>query len=317
MGSVGIEKRMIVKAKRSGLTVVEILVVVAIISLLAGLLLPAVSTVKRMAREAKQRVQFTAIDLGLATFKSDYGDYPPSDRIHWSEDTPEAQNSSGAQKLAEALLGWDLLGVHPDSGFRVDGMNRWPYSDGTTTHAAGTYFLYDRTIAREMEKRKGRYIDIDTANAVHLGINLPLHDGLFDLASVGMGAAVDTFVLGDVFGKGREILLDGARKKTGLPILYYRADSSGKTSREVYHSQDNDTLVAIKERADIARKGTPASGTWNPLADTMEVFYDRIKDPRASTAAFEVPYKPDSYILISAGADGLYGTSDDIYNFQR
>jgi hypothetical protein len=27
------------------------------------------------------------------------------------------------------------------------------------------------------------------------------------------------------------------------------------------------------------------------------------------------PYNPDTYILISAGRDGLYGTEDDIKNF--
>jgi hypothetical protein len=27
------------------------------------------------------------------------------------------------------------------------------------------------------------------------------------------------------------------------------------------------------------------------------------------------PHRPDSYLLISAGADGIYGTNDDIRNF--
>ena len=29
------------------------------------------------------------------------------------------------------------------------------------------------------------------------------------------------------------------------------------------------------------------------------------------------PYKADTYILVSAGKDGLYGTSDDIFNFNK
>ena len=41
-------------------------------------MVPAVHTVQKMARETKQKAQFTAIELGLAAFKSDYGDYPPS-----------------------------------------------------------------------------------------------------------------------------------------------------------------------------------------------------------------------------------------------
>jgi len=314
-GAPGIEKRMIVKAKRSGLTIVEMLVVVGIISLLVGMLLPAVNKVKKMAREAKQKVQFTAIEIGLATFKNDYGDFPPSDRYTRLADTGATENSSGAQKLAEALLGWDLLGFHPDSGFRVDGMNRWDYSDGTTTHAPGTYWLYDRTVDREMEKRRDRYIDIDTANVVRLG-HAASSGGLFDLTGSWADAA-DTFVIGDVFGKGRDVILDGARKKSGLPVLYYRADTSGKAVRQVYNHLDNDQLIAIKEATDVARKGTPTSGLWNPLAGVADEFYLDIRDPRASTTDFDAPQKPDSYILISAGADGLYGTSDDIHNFSK
>jgi type II secretory pathway pseudopilin PulG len=310
---------MIVKAKRSGLTVVEILVVVAIISLLVGMLLPAVSKVKSMAKEAKQKVQFTAIGIGLATFKNDYGDYPPSDHNSWLEEAVEIENSSGAQKLAEALLGWDLLGFHPDSGWRADGRNRWSYSVDGNTQAAGSYFLYDRTSDLDMEKRKGRYIDIDTANAVRLGISAN-YDGLFDLGTIGspLASAAETFVLGDVFGKGKDVLLDGVRRKSGLPILYYRADASGKQTQDVYNHLDNDNLVFTKNEADNRLKGTSVSGgPWNPMAGAASVFYGGIRDPRASTMDFDVPYKPDSYILISAGIDGLYGTTDDITNFQR
>jgi len=309
-----------VKAKRSGLTLVEILVVVGVIAILTGMLLPAISMVRKTAREAKQRVQFTAIDLALATFKNDHGDYPPSDHYTWLEDTQQAENSSGAQKLAEALLGWDLLGFHPDSGWRADGMNRWPYRVGTTTHAAGTYFLYDRTVEYDMNKRRSRYLDIDTANAVRLGVS-GTHDGLFNLGAP-LASAAGTFVLGDAFGKGREVVLpDGTRKRAGLPVLYYRANPSGKTREDVYDFRNNDYLIYTKEQADLTQRGTPpvrATGQhWNPLAGAAATFYDHITDWRASTAAFGVPHKPDSYILISAGNDGLYGTDDDICNFQR
>ncbi len=309
------------KAKRSGLTLVEILVVVGVIAILAGMLLPAISMVRRTAREAKQKVQFTAIDLALATFKNDHGDYPPSDRYTWLEETAQTENSSGAQKLAEALLGWDLLGFHPDSGFRADGMNRWPYRVGTTTHAAGTYFLYDRTVDRDMDRRRSRYLDLDTANAVRLGVSGG-NDGLFNLGAAGVPLAPETFVLGDAFGKGKEVVLrDGKRKRAGLPVLYYRANATGKAREDVYDNRDNDYLVVAKEQTDLTQRGSaPAraqGNLWNPLAGAVSTFYDNITDWRASTDSFRVPHKPDSYILISAGNDGFYGTDDDIYNFQR
>ena len=300
---------MIVKAKRSGLTIVEMLVVVAIISLLVGMLLPAVNKVKSMAREAKQKVQFTAIDLGLATFKNDYGDYPPSDQYTRLEDTGATENTSGAQKLAEALLGWDLLGFHPDSGWRIDGMNRWDYSDGTTTQAAGSYWLYDRTFGREMDKRKDRYIDIDTANVARLGNNAS-HDGLFDLTAFGAWSdGADTFVLCDVFGKGKEIVLDdGTRKKSGLPILYYRADVEAESDgpRPIRYDE-------VYDRSDNADDGSGAF--WAPSPDDWRKLIRNPDSPQ------EAPYRPRSYLLIAPGRDRTFGyvdgTTDDLANFKR
>ncbi len=60
-----------------------------------------------------------------------------------------------------------------------------------------------------------------------------------------------------------------------------------------------------------------ADGREHPLtrsANRYQFFYDYIRDPKI--AARPWPYRPDSYILISAGADGLYGTGDDIRNFE-
>jgi hypothetical protein len=39
----------------------------------------------------------------------------------------------------------------------------------------------------------------------------------------------------------------------------------------------------------------------------------KLRDPKITATKW--PYRPDSYILISAGADGLYGTQDDVTNF--
>jgi hypothetical protein len=38
---------------------------------------------------------------------------------------------------------------------------------------------------------------------------------------------------------------------------------------------------------------------------------------RDPTVDIKRPYRAQSYILISAGKDGLYGTSDDITNFKK
>lgn len=309
------------KSKRSGLTIVELLTVAAIIALLVGLLIPALGTVRRIAKETKQKAQFVTISLALTTFKNDYGDYPPSD---WTPQ-PLTGDYCGPQKLAEALLGWDLMGFHPDSHWQASGRNVVPYWDRGVQHAPDAYFFYDPASAYDMDKRKGRYLEIATANAFRLGTSAPgARDGLFDDTGP---LAPDRFVICDAFGTRRVALQDGTMVKAGLPILYYKANSPQKTIRGIYDVFDDDGVVLAKEQDDhMKHPGAAAGWIFNPLgtpANAYEFFYGTadptdgvlgyIQDPKVMGRPW--PYRPDSYLLISAGADGFYGTDDDIRNF--
>ena len=100
--------------KKSGFTLVELLTTVSIIALLVGILIPSLNLVRTIARETRQNAQFTTIELALTAFKNDDGDYPPSD---WPLPPPPNDTYGGAQKLTEALLGLDLMGFHPKSGW--------------------------------------------------------------------------------------------------------------------------------------------------------------------------------------------------------
>lgn len=276
--------------KKTGLTVVELLIVLGIIAILVGLLVPALSAVKKMAKETKQKAQFSTIELALSTFKNDYGDYPPS---NW---TPAELTGDycGAQKLTEALLGWDLLGFHPNSAWRSDGLD--------TGGGAGTY---DPAQTRDndgdgvpdtLSERKGPYLELATASAFKLG----------DLFPSGQ-LAPDTYVMCDVFSMKKIVLPDGSTTKAGAPVLYYRADTSRKLIRDIYNVLDNYSLVEMKLQMD--RKIHPLISADNQY----QFFYDYIRNPKIEARPW--PYRPESYLLISAGVDGLYGTNDDITNF--
>ena len=220
---------MAVKHKQTGLTLVEILVVLGIIALLAGLLLPAMTAVKNTAKETRQKAQFSSINLGLVTFKNDYGDYP-------SSDCPligAGSDYSGAQKLAEALLGWDLLGFHPKSDFRANGFD----DNGV--------FIYDPTDELLLNQRKSPYLDSETANAFKLGGPLGSRTGLFTDTDT---LAPETYVLCDIFPMKKVLLPDGQLADAGSPILYYRANSSRRFISEIYDVQDNDPLVYVKQQ---------------------------------------------------------------------
>ncbi|MFZ2148327.1 MAG: type II secretion system protein [Sedimentisphaerales bacterium] len=277
------------RRKRTGFTLVEVLAAIGIIALMVGLLIPAISMVRDTARETKQKAQFMTIELALTAFKNDHGDYPPSD---WPLPPAPGSDYCGTQKLTEALLGWDLLGFHPKSDFRSNGRN----DDGE--------FIYDANNPIFFDQRRGPYLELATADAFRLGNISIRNPGLFfDTRPL----APNTFVLCDVFGAQKITLANGKTVRAGAPILYYRANTSGKTIHEIYNVLDNDALVNVKQNADAK---------IHPLADAKtqyQYFYNYILDPKISARPW--PYRPDSYILISAGVDGLYGTSDDICNF--
>ncbi len=308
-----------VKRKKSGFTIVELLTVLAIITMLVGLLVPALNLVRNIAKETKQKAQLTTIGLALTTFKndSDYGDYPPSE---WHP--IRSPDYCGAQKLAEALLGWDLLGFHPKSAWRADGL------DGLTPPGPMTYDpLKTRDVAPPdgipdtLNERKGAYLELATTNAFRLGDNpaTPEPDGLFDVTTP---LHPNTFVICDVFGvKKITIVQPGPAGKTdvfkaGTPILYYRANTSSKTIEppalppaRIYNCLDNQALIDLKKLPDQTK-----DHRLGDSAGVFQFFYQEyIRDPKITARAW--PYRPDSYILISAGLDGEYGTKDDIRNF--
>ena len=64
-------------ARNKGFTMVELLVVVAIISILVAILMPVIRGVSERARETKCTGQLVQIAAALSQYKADYGRYPP------------------------------------------------------------------------------------------------------------------------------------------------------------------------------------------------------------------------------------------------
>jgi hypothetical protein len=126
-------------------------------------------------------------------------------------------------------------------------------------------------------------------------------------------------VLCDVFdvSERRVLLPNGTTATPGTPILYYRANTSNRKldssdpEGSIYCARDNYPLIGLGRLADANKSLT--ARMRHPLED-FDIFYEFIEDPQVQARSW--PYRPDSYILISAGADGLYGTSDDICNFR-
>lgn len=305
------------KREKTGFTLVELLTVLAIIAMLVGLLIPSLTLIRNTARRAKQKAQLTEIELALTAFRNDCGDYPPSSWL-------PPGDYCGAQKLAEALLGWDLAGFHPDSHWQADGRNNTPITVGGIPYPPDRYFFYDTTNPLDMDKRRGPYLERATENAFMLG---DLYGPA--LAASALGASPKTFVICDSFGVKKVTLSSGETVQAGTPILYYKANTASKTivapanvNQRIYNASDNEPLTAQSQLGSIL-DNTVKHPLGMFTGGDYPVFYNSrydygggigygIRDPKVPNPW---PYRPDSYLLISAGADGLYGTKDDICNF--
>jgi hypothetical protein len=104
-------------------------------------------------------------------------------------------------------------------------------------------------------------------------------------------------------------------KRVGMPLLYYKANLSRTThdhtippADNIYNYLDNDQLVGLGKPWD-------PTGTGHALFGNAQKFYDSTWNRKVTSMAR--PYRADSYILISAGFDGEYGTPDDVFNFEE
>ncbi|HEW79869.1 MAG TPA: type II secretion system protein [Phycisphaerales bacterium] len=300
-------------SRKTGFTIIELLTVMSIIVILISLLVPALNMVKRYAKRVKQKNQFHAINVALELFNNEWDGYPDSD----AEDETGA-SYCGAMKLCEAMMGQDLLGFHPDSYFRSDGM----------TGGTSAIDLYpNNPTSANLKARRGPYLKLENANAYRLR----------DLYSSAGKFVEDRFVLCDVYKR----INRATGIKTGMPVLYYRANTSGTkhplnipelNENNGISIDDPDNIYDYKDNDELVLLGLPwsSSGLSHPMASdggltlggdpaepadraTPFNFYRWIWNDQIEV--IDRPYRSDSYILLSAGFDGEYGTRDDIFNF--
>ena len=118
------------------------------------------------------------------------------------------------------------------------------------------------------------------------------------------------FVLCDVFGKIVHIEIG---MKINMPILYYRADIS-KTAHDLDNPDNPENIYDYRDNHALLALGVPGKpGQKHPLYENPKIFYEMTRNYRFTET--NKPQRADTYILLSAGRDGLYGTEDDIPNF--
>lgn len=91
--------------QREAFTLVEMLVVIAIISILAGILVPVVGRAKTKSRVAAARVEMAGLELAIKTYHNDYSRWPlPKGAASWTNDGGDFTYGSKGAPRNEALM---------------------------------------------------------------------------------------------------------------------------------------------------------------------------------------------------------------------
>jgi prepilin-type N-terminal cleavage/methylation domain-containing protein len=325
-----------------GFTIIELLVVISIITLLLGFLATGMQAFRRRANDLRQKAQFHGIEVGLELFYKDYDDYPDS----WVLPDPDDDSGPyvfGAQHLAEALLGRDLRGHDPKTWWCAPMEEA---ANDTEIYARdgekGTQDEIDASKAR----RWGPYIELkkdmnvlvmEILYGVNCGDVYPSEENPADSGKRPYRSPV--FV--DIFRQKKATLDNGDSVRVGTPVLYYKAKTSSRLFREqkddpeteiderdwrkwIYNYEDNRGIIelgTVKEPA-IKHLFDESHPELDPEKKGVPLFYKTITNLKVSRTDDEdpensdyKPFNPQTFILVSAGRDGIFGTKDDITNF--
>ncbi len=325
---------------RPAFTLVELLVVVAIIVLLIALLLPALSRVRNQAKTTKTASLLNAIDKGLESFRADIGEYPDS-----------ANPGGGSRfKRPDPIVGWpDPTGRGiPQDNLRITGAH-W-LARALVGHDYGGIDMQGKVLAQRLDDGESEAPHQIAYNNVTTERRSPYLDGENAVRDDDPTKFVNTALTPtSSFQPTRRLILYD--ESFGSPVLYYRATvqaqnpfcRTGFAYRRmgskngdlpgVYTHQDNSAITGDDQEnkagwdfADTRRGPAPPRlgphnlflfGVEHDSVTTLQSeasFVGFLRNPAASGAAF-VPHNSQTFILLAAGPDGIFGTTDDIGNF--
>ena len=198
-----------VSRRRTGFTLVELLTVVAIITLLIGILVPTLSRARQQAKATATRAILKSIGAGLDLFKNENpkecrgGEGYPNSAMRDDPTEREEQWIFGAQWLVRYLMGKDLHGYAPRRNVPRDLLD--PDADDEEVE----WYEYDTDGTPKVE-RVGPYLSSEAVKLAKLD-ELPGYDLVID-----SGYPTDT----DAESMKQPVILDAF----GYPILYYVAN---------------------------------------------------------------------------------------------
>lgn len=337
-----------------GFTLIELLTVIAIISLLIGILVPSLSAARNQARNASSAGLIKAIETGAEMFHSENGSYPRSGGFNPFYAASQNKILTGAQWIGLQLMGADQLGFVKPTLQNDTSTAGTP--DGVINEQDWQAW-YDPTAPTDKFARLGPYVNPDPKN-----VKTPIQY-VQENPDASNAPAV---ILEDdsnpaVWANGRLAFFVDAH---GFPILYYRANAfakqpisaGGPAGNSSYRAGNYDQthngyitgydalngempVTGYNQGWDLNGRGGPPGQPVHPMGYIGWANPQQAQDdgnwpeasPSFATALLDrsifdttsrggnrgrlAALKPETFVLIAPGRDGLYGTSDDIKNF--
>lgn len=306
-------------SRRTAFTLIELLVVISIIVVLMGILLPVIKSVQIQARAADTKNQIAHIGALFQAYYNDFNSYPgpiPNTQLRGAavNNVTTAENASNPP---QPITPWDQtkITMAENAVLGLLGGLKPGATAGQFTYSQGLLGQGPRSLG-PVPKKVPAYGD---TNGLSAG------DYKDDVADAD-DSIIPEFV--DRFPQGMPILVMRARvgvvTTPGGPVV-----TATPTTAAQYDQTQVTPYTAAASGAYIG-EGKVQEGEWT-LAFPQHGFNDAPSTASSVTTPYplnihaalrhptlpDTPRQKDSFILISAGADRVYGTRDDITNFDR
>jgi len=343
-----------IRHSRRGFSLVELLTVIFIISLLIAILVPSLSAARNYAKKMTTAKEIDSVKVGLEMFKNENAadfpqtnGYPPSfthppipsaltpeeaslGKFPFLEDKPSV---TGAHWLPAMLMGVDQQGYIKRSAVpNVGDLRREPFNWYTPNALEPGKGITDRAPlyldpsfptkkTRDLPGRANRDLFPDWGNESdpRTMSYLPVIVDAFEQPILYYAANTHgkpTNMVADVHDPNNNYT--GGIQQEGPPF-YFHQDNAGFTGTETVLGWDFGNSGA---KHPVAVSGAAFGRTELTMDENRQTFARYVVDRKiyASLPAArspDVPLRPvnsESYLLISAGVDGRYGTNDDVSN---
>lgn len=283
---------------RRGFTLLELMVVIGIITILIGILLPALRGMQRAAKNTSTRQLLSTLDVAISQYESDQHDWPgPFNK----EDRLNTSNSA-----------WRTINF---GTFKAGGSDALPTRSEELLMCLSGGIVLERNTTPPFDATDF-YYDQEQLDRGHLNLGLKIRSRLPAYLTSSKNRS-DSKATSSQFN-ARDTRIPEFVDNYGNPILYVRA-YKGQTSTTAYYTYNVSNPLPAVIDLNQGQLGLEASMYFADGAAAKEFVKfppTYLESDTLTSANRPFPTRQQSrYILVSAGADKKYGTADDLASF--